>query len=462
MPRVKEPTLVLCAVLALTWAAPARAESLADAWQIALSANPQLQAQRINTSAAALNLSAAQQRRLPTGSANAIDAQLWTRTPGINLGGLGQGGGQAGAFPFVFGANQNNIPIAFTALSQPVYAGGRIRNNITAAGAQAGQQRAEQFRTALDLKLTVAEAYVGVLQARRNLEVARSDVGRLHSFLKDVKNRQRVGMATRNEQLSAEVSLANARLREIQTRNAQTIAWSTYNRYLIRPLDFTTELQEVGPPEPPVVAPAGREGATVDAAIVDAAVVDPAELVRLTDQALRSRPELASLTQQSRALMAQAEVTRAGVRPNVNVAVNYVYLGLNGLTNNNILAASAVGSWSFYDGGATRRQAQSQEQQGRALLRQRADLAQAISLEVRTSWINLSEARERIAVSRVAVRQSEENVNVVQDRYRQQLSTYTEVLDAESQRVQAYANFYNATYDAALAWFRLRRAVGDL
>ncbi|HEV3022189.1 MAG TPA: TolC family protein, partial [Pirellulales bacterium] len=240
-------------------------------------------------------------------------------------------------------------------------------------------------------------------------------------------------------------------------RNAQTNAWSTYNRYLVRPLDFTTELQEVGPPDPPVVAPAFRE-----AAAIDMAAVDTAELVRLTDQALRSRPELASLAQQARALGAQAEVTRAGVRPNVNVAVNYVYLGLNGLSNNNIVAATAVGSWAFYDGGATRRQAQAQEQQGRALLRQRADQAAAITLEVRTRWINLSEARERIVVSRVAVRQSEENVNVVQDRYRQQLSTYTEVLDAEAQRVQAYANFYNATYDAALAWFRLRRAVGDL
>ena len=42
------------------------------------------------------------------------------------------------------------------------------------------------------------------------------------------------------------------------------------------------------------------------------------------------------------------------------------------------------------------------------------------------------------------------------------LSTYTEVLDAELRRVQALGNFYNATYDENLAFFRLRRAVGDL
>ena len=451
--------LIVAALLILGGNRSLRAENLGDAWQMALSANPQLQAQRINTNAAGLNLSAAQRGRLPKGSLNAVDAQLLSRTPNINFGGLGSSSGQTAisSFPFVFGANQNNIPLAFTSLSQPVYSGGRIRGNIDAAGAQAGRQRAEQFRTALDLKLTVAEAYVGVLQSKRNLQVASSDVGRLQSFLNDVKNRQRVGMATRNEELSAEVSLANARLREIQARNALTNAWATYNRYLMRPLEFITDLQEVGPPDMPVVVRAQREPSPAGAA-----AVAPDELGRLTAQALASRPELASLAQQARAQSAQAQVTRAAVRPNVNIGVNYVYLGLNGLSNNNILAATAVGSWSFYDGGATRRQAQAQEQQARALLRQRADEAAAIALEVRTRWINLSEARERIVVSRVAVRQSEENVNVLQDRYRQQLSTYTEVLDAESQRVESYANFYNATYDAALAWFRLRRAVGDL
>ena len=464
MTAARQPKLVVCAWLCLAASGAARGENLGDAWRIALSANPQLQAQRLNTGAAGLNLSAAQRGRLPKGSANVIDVQFLSPTPGVNaaqFAGSGQsGGGQlaGGTFPLVFGVGQNNLPITFTSLNQPLYAGGRIRGNIDAAGAQAGRQRAEQFRTALDLKLAVAEAYVGVLQTKRNVEVARSDVGRLQSFLSDVKNRQRVGMATRNEELSAEVSLANAKLREIQARNAQSIAWATYNRYLIRPLQLVVELDEVGPPEP---QPSKSSRRTIQKPSAEVGG-EQDELAQLTDQALRSRPELASLTQQARALNAQAEVTRAAVRPNVNVGLNYAYLGFNSISNRDIWAATAVGSWSFYDGGVARRQAQAQNQQSQALLRQRSDQAAAISLEVRTRWFNLAEARERITVSRVALDQAEENVNVVQDRYRQQLSTYTEVLDAESQRVQAYANFYNATYDAALAWFRLRRAVGDL
>jgi outer membrane protein TolC len=62
----------------------------------------------------------------------------------------------------------------------------------------------------------------------------------------------------------------------------------------------------------------------------------------------------------------------------------------------------------------------------------------------------------------MAILQADENVKVVTDRYRQQLSNYTEVLDAENRRVQSLTNFYNAVYDESLAQFRLRRAVGDL
>jgi outer membrane protein TolC len=50
----------------------------------------------------------------------------------------------------------------------------------------------------------------------------------------------------------------------------------------------------------------------------------------------------------------------------------------------------------------------------------------------------------------------------VVDCYRQLLGTYTEVLDAENRRIQSLNNYNNAIYDESLAFFRLRRAVGDL
>ena len=65
-------------------------------------------------------------------------------------------------------------------------------------------------------------------------------------------------------------------------------------------------------------------------------------------------------------------------------------------------------------------------------------------------------------MARLAIIQAEENTHVITDRYRQHLSTYTEVLDAETRRVQSLNNLYNAIYDENLAMLPLRRAVGDL
>ena len=54
-------------------------------------------------------------------------------------------------------------------------------------------------------------------------------------------------------------------------------------------------------------------------------------------------------------------------------------------------------------------------------------------------------------VARKTTAQADENLRVARDRYQHQAGTNTEVLDAETLRVQAYTNLYNSTYQAALA-----------
>ena len=75
-------------------------------------------------------------------------------------------------------------------------------------------------------------------------------MAQLSSFLRDVTNRKNEGRATRNEELAAEVSLANATLQEISARKDLDAAWATYNRYLYRPPGFVVDLQEIAGPLP--------------------------------------------------------------------------------------------------------------------------------------------------------------------------------------------------------------------
>ena len=178
MRRISWLATALTVSLALTATSRhATAEDLGQAWDIALQVNQQLQSQQALSLAAGLNLRAARSDRLPRVKTFNVNAIL-TNTPQIStrsfLGGSSVSGGStlatAAGFPSalsILGPNQTDLPISLTYATVPFYTGGRLLRNIDAAGAQVGAQRSEEFRTALDLKLTVAEAYIEVLRHRR-------------------------------------------------------------------------------------------------------------------------------------------------------------------------------------------------------------------------------------------------------------------------------------------------------
>ena len=471
--------LVVAFSTAAAVATTARAENLPQAWSIALAVNQGLQAQKESSVAAGFDVKAAHSARYVTVRsytiAAATAASFTTKaTPvrgsGTTSGTTGSTGGTSGSGAatalglntrvFIAGPNQHFVPINLTNASFPLYTGGKLVQTEKAAQYQLNAQRTVETRTALDLKQTVAEAYVGVLRAQKNLETARSNVEQLTSFARDTRNRLNEQLAIRSDDLAAQVSLANAQLTEITNRTAVESAYATYNRYLCRPLDAYAPLEEIT--EFPVDVNWEDMAAQAVRNRGEFAGMNDAEARDLTAQAIRIRPELANLGEQARGLNAQALATKAGLKPQVSVNGGFLFLGPENFAPQGNGFISAFIDWKFTDSGATRRQTQSLKAQERGLAKQRADLAADVALQVRTRWLDLQTARQRVPIARFAVSQSEENVKVITDRYRQQLSTYTEVLDAENRRVQSLNGFYNAVYDENLAFFRLRRAVGDI
>ncbi len=466
--------------------APARAEDLTQAWNIALAVNQGLQAQKEASVAAAFDVKAAESARYvtvrsytiasalaasPTTKASPVNGQGTTGgTTGTSGGTKGTTGGTtsggAGAAlglntrVFIAGPNQHFLPISLTNASFPLYTGGKLVQTRNSAQYQLNAQRTVETRTAIDLKLTVAEAYIGVLRAQKNLETARSNVEQLTSFARDTRNRLNQQLAIRSDDLAAQVSLANAQLTEITNRTAVESAYATYNRYLCRPLDAYAPLDEISQ------FPTDSNWEDLAAQAVrnrgEFAGMNDAEARELTAQAIKIRPELANLGEQARSLNAQALATKATLKPQVSVNGGFIFLGPENFGPQGNGYISAFIDWTLTDSGRTRRQTNSLKAQERSLSKQRADLAADVALQVRTRWLDVQTARQRVPIARFAVSQADENVKVITDRYRQQLSTYTEVLDAENRRVQSLNGFYNAVYDENLAFFRLKRAVGDI
>ena len=408
-------------------------ETLEDAWRAALASDQRLEASQWNLSAAQSTWSAAKAERYPSLKLG-TDYYVLSDQPRVSM--------DLPPLPFPM---PNSFPIVDREsfgvqayVSQPIYTFGRISSGIAAAqhGVQANE--AEVSRTRLDVKMNVAEIYVTVLRAGRLIEVAEARAVSLAGHNKDVTNLFDKGLVSRNDLLAAQVAWADARQQAMQARNGLRVAHAAYNRALGRSLT-----------EPVMLAELQDEGGLGD-------------VEELTGTAMQLRPELAGLAAQTRALQEQSASLRAKKAPQISVLGGYLFQENQQISPNGLAGAVLLMQWNPIDCGRVGNQAASLDEKAEAMIRLRRDAETMVALEVRQKWLDLQTARERVDVTRQATTQADENLRVVRDRYQHQVGTNTEVLDAETLRVQAYTNFYNSSYEAVLARLRLRRAIGDL
>ena len=331
-----------------------------------------------------------------------------------------------------------NFVTTVTAVSLPIYLGGRI-NALTreaeamAQATQAGMDVGEQT-----VKFQVSEAYFLVLRTRQLRQVAVEAVQTAEEHYSDSERMFDVGLLTRNVVLAAQVALSETRQTELKVANAQQLAEAAYNRLLWRPLDAPVVIADVE-----LGAPLG-------------------DLETLTSQAVQTRGELQVLSAESRALQEQVRVARADVLPQVAVVGAYSYFENSHLRDNSNATAAVGLTWTPIDGGTSRARQNAARQNAMAVARVRDEAESGIRLQVRQAWLAEQEARERVEVARVAVEQAEENLRVVTRGFQEGAVNHTETLDAATMRTAAKSNYTNACYDAILATQRLRYAVGIL
>lgn len=407
-----------------------RAETLDDAFRLALDSDQRLQAEQQRGAAAEAQLSAARAARLPSvefdGSYYHLD-----NSPSTTL-------SVPPLPPLQTELATDESTLYGVTGTLPLFTSGRITHGISAAKAAAGAEHANFSSTTQDIKLSVATAYIDVLRAQRLLALADSSVETLSLHAHDAAALYGKGLVARNDTLAADVALANARQDRLRAQNALDLAHAAYNRATGRALDADVQLDDLQPST-------RRE-----------------ELPDYTQRALTQRGELQALDQQSTALRAQAKSTRAEQLPSVALNGGRYYVHDPVLNEDAYWSVGVNLRWTLFDGGQILGRARSYDRQADAAADTRRDAETQVRLQVRQAWLSLDETQKRIAVTEQARDQAAENLRVARDRYTQGVGTNTEVLDAETLRVRSETNYDNAIYDNVLALQRLRRASGEI
>jgi outer membrane protein len=424
-------SVLICALLGIPWGA--RAESLTDAWAMALQSDGTLAAAHSDREAAEADQSAALRQRWPALDLNGTYTQF-EHAPSLDIA-TPTGQLQAPIW------RHDGYALAGADLSVPLWTSGKVSGAIGAAAAGARGANALEVRSTTDLKLAVAESYVAVFRARRALDVAKSNVTSLKAHADDVQVMYDKQAVAQSDVLAAQVALANATQQRLRTGNALRLATAAYNRWVGQPLDRSPDLDE------PSATPSAGAAEPLD---------------QLIAQAIERRPELAAVSAQQDSLEQAARSERAQGLPQVVLHAGYNHVDNQILDRENFASIGIGFQWRLFDSGQLQARTSALRSRAHAAEQRLADLRSQVRLDVETAFYNREEADARIHAASAAVAQAEENVRIARELYSSGLGINNQVLDAETLRVVAITNRDDARFDVLIAEYRLQRAIGGL
>lgn len=414
--------------------------TLSEAVEMALASNPLTRVTAAGRKLADAQLSAARATRFPL--LQASESVTTSNNPVFVFGSLLEQG-RFGADNFLIGSLNN--PDALTnfrsglSVRVPLFDQRQSKARIDVA--RFGQQQADQQTVliAQQIRFEVLRSYYGVLLAQSRVVVADEAIQIAAADLKRIRDRYETGLIVRSDLLAAEVQVSEFRQQKIQAIGEGATAQAALNTAMGLPVNaphtitdqliervFNLETQE--------------------------------ELIRV---AIQQRPDYAKALLAVRGNARQVGGARDEALPRVDAFANVGASGRSPVTGSSDYAVGASVTFNLFDAGRKARINQARAAEAIALAEQE-HLANQISFEVVRAYQQFVSARERLQVGAQSTAQASEVLRIVQDRYREGLTTITEVLRAEMALVRARTEILAARHDHYIAYANVLLATGRL
>jgi outer membrane protein len=329
-------------------------------------------------------------------------------------------------------------------VTQPIFTGFALISAYRLAELGIDESDLQVELEKLDLALKVKEAYFNILTADMAVETAQKAFEALESHAEVARNFYKVGMIPINDLLQSEVEAGNARHDLIKAQNDARLARANFNAVLSRPVSAEVDVVDIKVHEP-------RAG----------------DFQEYLEKALRKRPEIKII--ENNLLQTDQRIVYTESKNYPEVAFRWDYIkegdtpsvsGGSGLEESNWEATVGL-TWTFWEWGKTYYAVKQQESVKNELLKTKMDLEENIELQIKDAVLNIQTAEANIPITAKAVEQGEENLRVSQERYKAQVTTSTEVLDAQRYLTSARVFHFNALFQYHLATANLQRAMGE-
>ena len=432
-------------VLWLTFAMSLSAQerlSVEDAVRLALDHSRSLKAASLEIDRAAENVSVAKTGRLPQLSVLTIGGQLLTR-PGLTLpeGSLGRlaDGSVIPAANTTVEAARRPGAFLFAQVNQPLTQLRRIGLQIDIAKTGEQLSEAQLQLSKQQIANQVRRTYYEIVQTESEIESAEESI-RFYRDLDQLTLRYlRQETVLQSDVLDVQARFAQAQYQAAVLNDSLTTQKEQLNQLLGRPIDT---------------------GFSIDPMLELAA--DTPEASQAGAAALKSRPELKQAHLEEKRADLERREKISEYLPDVSLNATYFSLfNVSSALPGNLSSVGFQVQWEPFDWGRKKHQAAEKAEAAEEARVQTEDLAAKIQIEVHAAIRRLEEARQFVAVCRLAQESTRETVRIERVRYDQQAALLKDVLQAQSakgnaddQVRKALAAFWSARAD-------LQKAMGQ-
>ncbi|HTN07042.1 TolC family protein [Agriterribacter sp.] len=330
-------------------------------------------------------------------------------------------------------------------INQPVFEGNRLRYARQSANLLLQISRLNVESDKEEVAFDIIQSYINYYKLRQNQKILVQNLKDIENKLAEIKKFEAQGLATKNDVLRFELEASKMKLNAIELDNNRKIVNYNLDILLGLPDSIVIEEEDVG---------------------YKLGVNNSFE--NFLELALKDRKALTALQYQLKLTDIGIKKTQDEKLPTVSAGGNLYFINPSGNIipkNGGYLAPFIVGvnvAWdisSLYKNKnkLTESKIQKQEAAGRYDM-----MRDQIKTEVNQSYRQYKQALEKISVLQDAIAQATENERIMESKFRNNLATTTDRIDAQTLLYQSRIGLELAKCDATAAWYTLLKSTGHI
>lgn len=322
-----------------------------------------------------------------------------------------------------------------------LYNGGQDDQNRKAAELGVAEANLQESATRNQLIELVTTAFYGVLAAKEEHKIAEHSITAVQSELAQTRSRYHAGTVLKADVLSLEVQLAEARDNEIRTASAIELALSGLKTLLGLGGDQPLTIAE---------APSWRVPQLKNTFPV------------LLDQAVAQRPEAQAANTAIEIAEHRKKAAQGTHLPKADAYVSYGSdsKDLAYSANRDNVTAGVTVSVDIFSGFAASERIKKAEREVSIAKLAARQVQLTIEDELKSAYLKLTDALDRLKVTAAAVTAAEEALRLVHQQRLAGTETVTRYIETEVARDKAQSRVIAARYDALRAEAELNKALG--